>query len=218
MALPEQRVVYSVEEYLALERQADERHQYLDGEIFEMSGESLAHSRIGINFLGELHSQLKGKPCEALSPNMKVRSGPYLKGQRNTKGLFSYADLTVVCGQPLFHDEHQDVLLNPTVIVEVLSPSTSDFDHGEKFFRYRQWIDTLADYVLAWQSAPLIEHYQRQPGGTWLLKQTEGLDASLYLASIDSALKLGDIYDRVSFPPPDALLTNDEETGIAAEQ
>ena len=82
MALPEQRLVYSVEEYLELERQADERHQYIDGEIFEMSGESLAHSRIGINLAGELHGQLRGKPCEALSPNMKVRSGPYLKGKQ----------------------------------------------------------------------------------------------------------------------------------------
>lgn len=217
MALPEQRVVYSVEEYLALERQADERHQYIDGVIYEMAGESLYHSRIGVNFAGGLHSQLRGKPCEALSPNMKVRSGPYVNGKRNVKGLYSYADLTVVCGEPRFHDKEQDILLNPTVIIEVLSPSTSGFDHGEKFFRYRQWLDSLVDYVLASQSAPLIEHFQRQSDGKWLLAQIEELDASLYLASIDCELKLNDIYDRVSFPPPE-MSPDSEETVVEREQ
>src|SRR5260370_26307953 len=152
MALPEQRLSYTVEQYLELERKAEERHEFLDGQIYEMSGESLAHSQIGANFSGELHAQLRGKPCQVLSPNMKVRSGPYIKGQRNTKGLFSYADLTVVCGQPLFHDEHQDVLLNPTVIIEVLSPSTESFDRGDKFRRYGYWIASLTDYILRWHS------------------------------------------------------------------
>ena len=102
------------------------------------------------------------------------------------------------------------MLLNPTVIIEVLSPSTEDFDRGGKFFRYRQWIDTLADYVLASQTAPLIEHYQRQADGKWLLTQIEGLDATLYLASIDCELKLSEIYERVSFPPPEVLSESDE--------
>ena len=200
MALPEPRVRYTVEQYLELERKAGERHEFLDGQIYEMSGESLAHSQIGANFSGELHAQLRGRPCQVLSPNMKVRSGRYIKGQRNTKGLFSYADVTVVCGQPLFHDEHQDVLLNPTVIVEVLSPSTESFDRGEKFRRYGDWIDSLTDYILVWQSRPRIEHLGRQPAGKWLLTIADGMEAAIRLDSIDCELRLREIYDRVEFP------------------
>ena len=212
MALPEQKLTCTVEEYLELERKSDERHQFVDGEIYEMAGETLAHSQITANWGIAIGFRLRGKRCQVLSPNMKIRSGPYVDGKRNTKGLFSYADVMVVCGEPRFHDKEKDVLLNPTVLIEVLSPSTADFDRGGKFFRYRQWIDTLVDYIVASQTAPLIEHYQRQPNGTWLLTQIEGLDATLQLASIDCHLKLSEIYDRVEFPPPE-LLAEAEETG-----
>lgn len=199
MVLPQPRTFYTVEEYLDRERRADERHQYLDGEIYEMSGESLAHSQLCISLAVTLGTQLLGKECQALSPNMKVRSGPHIKGQRNIKGLFSYADLTVVCGQPFFHDEHQDVLLNPTVIIEVLSPSTESFDRGDKFRRYGAWIDSLLDYVLVWQSRPRIEHFRRLPDGKWLLTVADGLETSLRLDSIDCELQLSEVYDRVKF-------------------
>ena len=200
MALPQSKLVCTVEQYLEFERQSEERHQFIDGEIFEMAGESLAHSRIGTNFIRELSTTLRGKPCEVLSPSMKIRSGPHIKGMRNTKGLFSYADCLVVCGQPLFHDDHKDVLLNPTVVVEVLSHSTQSFDRGDKFRRYQTWNESLEDYVISWQTRPRIEHFQRRPDGKWLMEFVEGLESTLRLESIDCELRLSDLYDRVEFP------------------
>jgi Uma2 family endonuclease len=200
MGLAQPQPSYTIEEYLALERQSEERHEYLDGQIYAMAGESLEHSRICVNLAGELRAQLKGKPCEVLSPNMKVRSGPYIKQQKTNKGLFSYVDVTVVCGESQFHDEHRDVLLNPTVIIEVLSPTTESFDRGEKFLRYRTHIEALNDYVLVSQTKPLIEHFLRQSNGQWLFSSISGLENSLYLTSIDCHLRLAEVYDRVTFP------------------
>ena len=213
MVLPQSRTLYTVEEYLDLERRADERHEYLDGEIYEMSGESLAHSQLCISLAVSLGNQLLGKVCQALSPNMKVRSGPFIKGQRNIKGLFSYADLTVVCGQPLFHDEQQDVLLNPTVIIEVLSPSTESFDRGDKFRRYGAWIDSFSDYVLVWQSRARIEHFRRLPDAKWLLTVADGLESILRLDSIDCELPLSEVYDRVEFPAEESEAPEPDDSG-----
>jgi len=201
MGLPQPQPTYTVEEYLTLERQAEERHEYLDGQIYAMAGESLEHSVICINIAAELRNQLKGKPCSTLSPNMKIYSGPPIKEQRTTKGMFSYADVTVVCGEPLFHNEHRDVLLNPTVIIEVLSPTTEAFDRGEKFLRYRTHIETMTEYVLVSQSRPLIEHFLRQAGGQWLYSSAGEQEDSLYLASIECRLQLSEVYDRITFSP-----------------
>lgn len=199
MALPETELRYTVEQYLEMERAAEERHEYVDGYVYKMAGESLAHSQICVNLAGEVRAALRNKPCQALSPNMKIRSGPYIKGQRTTKGLLSYADLTVVCGEPVFHDKHRDVLLNPTVVFEVLSESTEEFDRGQKFLHYRTHLESLQEYVLVWQVAPIIELYTRQPNG-WLLSEYRELESSVFLASIDCRLTLGDVYDRVTFP------------------
>ncbi|MEW6207949.1 MAG: Uma2 family endonuclease [Acidobacteriota bacterium] len=193
--------IYTIEEYLRLERASEERHEYIDGRIYAMAGESLAHSRICINLAAEMRAQLKGKPCEALSSNMKVRSGPTIK-RDSTAGLFSYADLVVVCGEPRFHDEHQDVLLNPAVIFEVLSTTTEAFDRGDKFLRYRTWNETLTDYILVAQTVPLIEHFTRQPDG-WLLYAVSEISGSLLISSIECRLRLIEVYDRVVFPSPD---------------
>ncbi len=202
MGIPQPEVTYTGDEYLSFERQSEERHEYLDGHIlYAMGGESLEHSLICTNLITEFRNQLKGKPCSTLSPNMKVRSGPYQKTGSTNKGMFSYADVMVVCGQPAFHDEQRDVLLNPSVIIEVLSPTTEAFDRGEKFLRYRTHIDTLTDYVLVSQSHPLIEHFQRRTGGQWLYSSVSDLEASLPLASIDCQLRLAEVYERVTFPP-----------------
>jgi Uma2 family endonuclease len=132
MSPPEKSVRYTPEEYLKLERQAETKHEYVDGLVYEMAGESLAHSQICINLAREISTQLRGKPCQALSPNMKVLTGE--------AGLFAYPDLAIVSGQPVFHDNNRDVLLNPKVIIEVLSPSTERYDRGKKFMRYsRLW-------------------------------------------------------------------------------
>jgi Uma2 family endonuclease len=205
MGLPQLKTssLYTVEEYLEFERAAEERHEFIDGQIYQMAGESLNHSTINANLIGQLHAQLRGKPCRALSPNMKLRSGPFFKEQKTNKGFFSYADVTVVCGQPQFHDRHQDVLLNPTVVIEVLSTSTENFDRGEKFLRYRTHLESLLHYVLVWQEFPLVEMYTRQPGGGWLLTEARGLEGALDLPAIDCRLALAEVYDRVAFPEPE---------------
>jgi len=191
MALP-RSPHHSVDEYLARERESVTRHEYLDGHIYNMAGESLQHSRIRINLAVEIGSQLRGRECEALSPNMKVKAGD--------SGLFSYPDLTIVCGKPVFLDSHKDVLLNPVVIFEVLSPTTEAYDRGEKFFRYRNFIDTLADYLLVSQHRPLVEHFVRQPdGGQWLYVPVEGLSSNLLVRSIGCRIELSEIYARVDF-------------------
>jgi Uma2 family endonuclease len=192
MGLPQTLSFFSPEEYLAFERGTDARHEYLDGHVYAMAGESIEHSRICVNVAGELRSLLKGRPCEVLSPNMKVVTSP--------SGLFSYPDAVVVCGEPQFYDERRDILLNPTVVFEVLSPSTEAYDRGEKFLRYRTQIAALAEYVLISQHRPLVEHYVRQPDGSWSYSSVSTLAETVDLPSIDCRLPLSEIYDRIVFP------------------
>src|SRR5688572_25678141 len=116
---------------MPMERAAEERHVYLDGEIFAMAGESDPHGIISVNLVGTFFNQLKGKPCQARTKETKVRSGPVPETGRGTKGMFSYPDVVVVCGEVEYHDAYRDVILNPKAIIEVLSPSTEAFDRGE---------------------------------------------------------------------------------------
>lgn len=192
MALRKERL-YSPEEYLELERAAEVRHEYVDGEIYEMAGESLAHSRICVNISREISQRLKGSTCEALSPNMKVRA--------ETKGMFAYPDLSIVCGEPIFHDVRKDVLLNPKVIIEVLSPSTQRYDQTKKFFRYRKEIPSLTDYILIYQDSPFIEHHEKTEDGRWVFNAFDGIEDTFRIPAIDCAIPLTEIYDRVEFPP-----------------
>jgi Uma2 family endonuclease len=194
---------YSVAEYLAEERTSEERHEFLDGQVYAMAGESLEHGIICINLSGILRTQLLGKFCQVLSKDMKVRSGARPQMTRSAKGLYSYPDLLVVCGEPLFHDRYRDVLLNPQMIIEVLSPSTEAFDRGQKFMRYRTWLPSLTDYILVTQSQPLIEQFTRAASGAWTIgPATSDLMGSLQISSIDCSLPLTEVYDRVQFPPP----------------
>jgi len=197
MGYARKRIHHTPEEYLYMERQAIERSQYIDGQIFAMAGESLEHSTLCCNLTALLVVQLKGKNCRAVPANMKIQSGAMRQGQH--AGMFSYADASVVCGEPRFNDQHNDVLLNPTVIFEVLSPSTESFDRGDKFLRYRTHLETLSDYVLLSADKPLVEHFQRQAGGLWLYAGIEGLLANLELPSIGCCLPLAEIYDRVEW-------------------
>ena len=162
MGTAKSQTVYTAEEYLALERESEQRHEYLDGQILAMAGESEEHGIICTNLSGQLYSQLRGRPCQAFSKDMKVLSGSDLHPRPSTKGFFSYPDIVVVCGERKYHDEHRDVLLNPTLIIEVLSPSTEAFDYGRKFWRYRTYLPSLKSYLLVSQSMPLIDHYLRQ--------------------------------------------------------
>lgn len=192
MALPESRIFVSPEEYLALERGSDERHEYFGGRIYAMAGESRMHSTICFNLYGIIHAQLRGKRYRGFSPNMKVSAG--------RKDAYYYPDLAVACGEPVFHDQHGDVLVNPTAILEVLSPSTESKDRGEKFFRYQQ-IESLTDYLLVSQKMACIEHYTRQADRGWFYSITLGLSNVLHLASVDCRIPLAEVYERVEFPP-----------------
>jgi Uma2 family endonuclease len=165
-----------------------------------MAGESPDHGRICVNLTRRLAEQLAGSPCEVFSKDTKVRCGPMPRPGSSREGLFAYPDLVVVCGALQFHDQAQDVLLNPVVIVEVLSPSTEAFDRGEKFRRYRAWLPTLTDYVLVAQERPLVDHYHRQEDGAWLLRALEGLQARLHLETIGCTVPLANVYERIVFP------------------
>lgn len=199
MGIPKLKPRYSVDEYLEMERPAEERHIYLDGEIFAMAGESPAHAIISSNTLVALGVQLKGTPCVALTKDTKIRSGPIPMPGASRKGLFFYPDIVVVCGDMEFHDAHGDVILNPKVIVEILSKSTEGFDRGEKFKRLQKHNPTLTDYLLIAQDKPQIEHFRRPRRGKWPHLVYSGLDASVEITSIKCTLKLADVYDRLDF-------------------
>jgi len=201
IALEKQPYLFTVCEYLTFERAALERHEYLDGVIYAMAGESEAHADISMNLSGLLHQALRGTPCRARSKDTKVRSGPDHPESRS--GLYSYPDLVVLCGEPRYHDTVRDVLLNPRVIIEILSPSTQAFDRLVKRERYHAWLPTLQEYVLVAQDRPHIEHWSKQPDGRWLVGEVEGVEATLVLESLGVRLALVDIYDRVVFPEPE---------------
>ena len=183
--------VFSDEEYLEFERFAQEKHEFLDGSVYAMAGESLAHSTICFNLNTIVGLQLRGKRCRGFSPNMKVAT--------NEAGLFSYPDLMIVCGKPVKYDDKGDVLTNPSVIFEVLSRSTENYDRGEKFLRYTNFIETLEDYILISQDKPLIEHYSKHGNSGWGKTEIEGLDAVLKLDSVDCEIALVELYDLVEF-------------------
>jgi Uma2 family endonuclease len=181
----------SPEDYLALERSAEFKSEYFDGEIFAMTGASESHNLIVINTIRELSIQLKKRPCKVYANDMRVRVSP--------TGLITYPDVMVVCGQAQFDDSHLDTLLNPTLIVEVLSDSTEAYDRGRKFEHYRK-LESLTEYVLITQHRPHVESYRRQPDQRWVLAESDGLDSSLPLDAIDCELVLAEIYDKVEFP------------------
>lgn len=189
-ALPQPKTHYSPEEYLVLERSAEFRSEYFNGEIIAMAGESLSHGRIKLDAATALNIRLQGKTCEAFTSDTKVRT-PGIN-------MFGYPDVVVVCGEPLFHDTFQDVILNPKVIIEVLSPSTELYDRAEKFASYRQ-LESLTDYLLISQDKVRIEHYVRH-GKFWMLSEESNLANSITIDSIACTLPLSEVYARVEFP------------------
>ena len=188
---------YTLEQYLDYEREAEERSEFIDGEIYAMAGESGAHGDISMNLATLFGVQLRGTNCRGRIKDTKVRSGA-LK-EHFGRGMISYPDLVVICGEPKYHDKHQDIVLNPTVIIEVLSDSTAEFDRGVKFMRYRNFNPTLSDYILVWQDEPHVEHYIRQTSGDWLLREYDGLDKNFRIDSVNCSLSMADVYDRIEF-------------------
>jgi Uma2 family endonuclease len=179
---------YTPEEYLALERQAQCKSEYYAGDIFAMAGASRWHNLIVANVVSELRSQLKGRPCTTYPSDMRVKVSP--------TGLYTYPDVTVVCGEAQFEDLQQDTLLNPTLIVEVLSESTEAYDRGGKFAHYRK-LASVMEYVIIAPTKPHIEHYIRQADNRWLLAEADSLRDTVQLPSIDCQLALVEVYDKV---------------------
>ena len=185
---------WTVEAYLARERAGEEKHEYCNGELFAMSGASREHNLIAWNIVGALHAQLKRGSCEGYAHDMRVHVP--------ATGLCTYPDVVVVCGDPRFEDENRDTLLNPTLIVEVLSPSTEDDDRGRKFANYRS-IDSLRSYLLVAQDQSHVEHFARQQDGRWLLSESDDPAAVLDLSAIRATLSIADVYDRVPLAAPE---------------
>jgi Uma2 family endonuclease len=176
------------EEYLIIEREAECKSEYFAGEIFAMAGASERHVSIVANTMYLLIGQLKGRPCKAYSNDMRLNVSP--------TGLYTYPDIIVVCGDLLFVDEQRDTLLNPTVLIEVLSESTEAYDRGKKFAHYRT-LPSLSDYLLIAQDQPRIEHFVRQPDNRWLFSASDHLQDVVEIASIECELPLTDVYDKV---------------------
>ena len=179
---------YTAEEYLAMERSSLEgKCEFVDGQITPMTGGNRLHNIINVNIGSKLSNQLKGKPCEAYANNMRVKAA-------KAKG-YHYPDIVVVCGKPEFEDGHWDTLLNPTVLIEILSSSTEAYDRGGKFAAYRK-IQSLHEYLLVSQEEPFIERYVRQ-GDAWVLTETAGLDGLVNLDSIGCVLAMNEVYYSV---------------------
>ena len=213
LAQPQAKSKYTHDQYLSIERASAERHYYLDGKIYAMAGESSAHGDISVNLVAILGSQVRGTSSRVRTKATKVCSGPILSAGETTRGLFSYPDVLVICGEPQYHDALTDVVLNPKVIVEALSESTEAFDRGEKFTRFQTWNPSLTDYILVSQEHPQIEHFSRQTDGSWLYRLSTGLDASFVVASISCTLNLADVYERVTFAEESAARSS--TTGAA---
>jgi len=216
MATPQSEFLISEEEYLAMERTSDERHEYIDGFVFAMAGESPEHGQICMNLSRIISTQLLDTPCDARAQNTKVRSGPMPASRNKPKGLYSYPDFVVFCDNAQFLDAHKDVLVNPVVIIEVLSKSTEKFDRVEKLLLYRNWNADLTAYLLIWQTRPVIEHYARQADDQWTHHVYVGLEASFTIQSINCTLRLSDVFYRVGFPPDE--VRDNEIVGQAMEE
>lgn len=179
---------YTPLQYLAIERAARQKSEYLNGEVFAMGGAGERHNLIAGNVFASLHSQMRGKPCKVYSSDMRVRV--------SATGLYTYPDVVALCGEASFDDEQQDTLLNPIIIIEVLSKSTEGYDRGEKFAHYRR-LESLREYVLISQDESRVEHYMRQSDNQWLMSEVTQLQQSLNLPSIHCSLRITDVYDKV---------------------
>ena len=190
MALPVKDKRYTAQEYLELERQAEYKSEFIDGEIFTFAGASEPHNLIATNCIAELRGQLKGKSCKLYPSDMRV--------QLAESRRYTYPDVVVVCGEAEFIDEKRDTLTNPTLIIEILSPSTEGYDRGEKFESYRQ-LSALQTYILVAQDRPFLEVFERQEEERWLLSEYRGLKSIASLPSIGCKLQLDEVYDRIDF-------------------
>jgi Uma2 family endonuclease len=197
-AVPKRKLTEA--EYLAIERSAEFKSEFFNGEMFPMqgpggplgmAGATFEHNRVKENLAIALAAALRGGPYQSLSSDMKVKV--------SSTGLYTYPDILVVCGQPQFPDaESTDILLNPAVLIEVLSPSTEKYDRGAKFRQYQQ-LPSLKEYVLVSQDEPVCERFVRQPDDSWLLTTVTGLESRLDFVSVAASIPLAEIYSGITF-------------------
>jgi Uma2 family endonuclease len=176
------------EQYLEIERKAEYKSEYFNGEMFAMAGARLAHNLLVANLVAGLHRQFESQPCLVLPSDMRVRV--------SATGLYTYPDVVGICDEPLFLDDQTDTLLNPGLVVEVLSPSTEAYDRGRKFESYKS-IESLREYLLVASDRIHADLYTRQADGRWLLTSADKLEDSLTLESVGAQLTMADLYDKV---------------------
>jgi len=186
----QQNIHITTEEYLRTERESDTKSEYLNGDIFSMAGASRAHNQITSNLVVALAGKLSDRPCSVYVSDMKVRT----KTRETSK--YSYPDVVVTCADESFEDDNSDVLLNPLVIIEVLSESTEAYDRGLKFFHY-QLIPSLRDYLLVTQDYCRVEHYQRRDDNQWVYSEYHDLEDEVQIATLDCSVSTAEIYRRV---------------------
>lgn len=186
------RRTISPQDYLARERAADFKSEFFDGEMFAMSGASWAHTLIKDNFARAIGNALADGSCRIATSDLRVKV--------SSTGLYTYSDIVIVCGEPQFDDSHRDTLLNPNVLIEVLSPSTERYDRGAKFRHYRQ-LASLTEYILVSQDAAIIERFVRQ-ADDWLMSDFKGLSETFDFASFPVKIAMDDIYRGVVFAEP----------------
>ncbi|MES2461150.1 MAG: Uma2 family endonuclease [Armatimonadota bacterium] len=188
----QRKPLFSPEEYLDRERYAENKSEYIAGEILAMAGASLTHNRITLNLGGELRARLRGSSSSPFTSDLRV--------QVSAAGPYFFPDALIICSDPVFRDGREDTVLNPVVLIEVLSPSTEAYDRGEKFAYYRR-MESLQEYVLVSQTRPRVERFTRQ-GDLWVLEEFNGTDPStvLPLVSVDCLLPLAEVYAGVTFP------------------
>lgn len=183
----------TVAEYLAFERASESKHEFFDGELFAMTGGTPAHSLIASNFIREAGNALKDRPCVVYTSDLRIKV--------NATGLYTYPDVTIVCGEQKFDDDQSDTLINPTIVVEVLSKSTASYDRGPKSKHFRK-IDSLQALILIEQDCPVVEVYCRQSDGKWILSDATELTESIAIEPIGISIPLAEIYRNVTFPEP----------------
>ena len=175
-------------DYLTLESAAEYKNEFVDGEIYAMPGGTPRHARLGALLTGIIEIQLRGRDCRAFSSSLKIKA--------EKSGSYLYPDLSVVCGPLERVEATNEAVANPTVLFEVLSPSTADYDHGKKFAIYRE-IPTLKDYLLIHSEEVFVEHFTLQPDGSWILRDHKGIDAVVDIPNIQCTLNLKELYDGV---------------------
>lgn len=182
------KTLLSAKDYLDFERKSEFRHEFYKGEIFQMSGASREHNVLVTNLVTSANSQFRGKSCETYSNDMRVHIP--------ITGLFTYPDIVIVCGEPKFLDEEFDTLLNPIVLIEVLSPTTAGYDRGKKFWHY-QSIESLREYLLVAQDEVKVEHLVKQMDGRWAVSEYTSPETKIELPSVEISLQISEIYERI---------------------